>query len=212
MATLTETWSEAVVTPPYNLLRGNNLHVNFDLRTKLEANVQVAVGFGGTTSLTTGVDVRVYRTLNNDVASYVQYGAPVISLRSDTTAGMGLINGALAAGVATVPYDSVSGRTFVYGDRLCLWGATAIPVTAGTITNPTVEFINTGKIATPFVLDSPTKYVHGDNEYVANANTWNFWLRGGSAYSVVFDYLDDAAGEQVVVAANMQTHDTDVVA
>lgn len=209
----TPVWTDNVeVCAPYALIKGESYRVTFDLRNKIEARLQIGVGFGGSTDLTNGVDVKLYRMLNNDGNS-IQFGAPIQQFRTTIDPGVCLVNvgGTAAVGTSSIAYSSGTGRAFVAGDTLCFWGETTVPVVSGAIATPTVEFIRAGKAAaTPFLLDTPTKYEHSDTEIIALANSWNVWLAGGSTYALVFDYLDDAAGEAVCCAASMQTHDSDV--
>jgi len=210
--TFTPVWTDNVeVLAPYALIKGESVRATFDLRGKIGAFLKVGIGFGGSTDLTNGVDVRLYRMLNNDGES-IQFGAAYWSQRTGLDPGVALVNNGsnYAAGSSSIAYDGGAGRAFVAGDTLCFWGETSIPVASGAIATPTVEFVKMGKGATtPFLLDTPTKYAHNDNEYVGLANTWEIWIPGGSTYALVFDYLDDAAGEAVCCAASMQTHDSD---
>jgi hypothetical protein len=211
--TFTQTWTDgSVVLAPYALIKAASHRVVIDLRTKIEAHIQIGVGFGGSTDLTNGVDVRLYRCLGNDAAAATQYATTIWQARTGLDPGVAKVNNGAGYDVAAVSiaYDGGAGRAFVAGDKLCFWGETAIPEASGAIATPTVEFITAGKAAaTPFLLDTGLKFAHADNEYIGLANTWAVWVSGGSTYALVFDYLDDAAGEAVCCAASMQTHDSD---
>jgi len=103
MANFGPSWTDSVVVQaPYALIKGATGVVRsvtgLDLRTKVGGMLFCAVGTGGSTALTNGVDVIVRRMLGNGAAGQHAYAAAYAAFRSRTTAGLRLINN--GAGVA----------------------------------------------------------------------------------------------------------------
>lgn len=184
----------------YGLIKGEKLNVttNLDLSQAMGATLLIGVGFGGATDLTNGVDVRLNRFDSTNTVG--AHPGNVAAFRSDIDPGLCLINNVsnYVVGSTSIAYDGATGRAFVANDYLCFWGVGTIPTSSGALApNFGVEFTRMGKGATtPFLLERGTKYQHNDNEYIGLANAWTVDV-GPGKYEVIFDYLDDAAGEAV---------------
>ena len=224
MSTIAPTWTDnVVVQAPYALIKGaaGTLQksirsiTGLDLRAKIGGTLFVAVGTGGSTAIVDGPRVVVRRMLANDAAAHV-YSAPFWAVTTRLTAGLCLINGAVAAGVQSFAVDGPIGATRAIGDLLFFWGidsGTGIPAASGAITpNHGCEVLRcNGTSATLILTDSVCKYDHHDNEYIGLADSFNIWLPGGSLYELVFDYSPASAGEAIAVMADIQTYDTDTL-
>lgn len=201
--------SHAVCQAGYALIKAEKLNVttNLDLSQKARGRIFIGLGFGGSTDLTNGVDIRV----NAFEAGGVTPAHPgvVAAFRSDIDPGLCLINsGSIVAGNTSIAYDGATGRTFVAGDFLCFWDVTTIPTASGSIGGANgTEFLRQGKGATtPFLLERGLKYNHADNSFIGLANCWTVDV-GPGEYEVIFDYLDDAAGEAVACYVSVDSWD-----
>lgn len=200
--------THAVCQAGYALVRAERLNVttNLDLSQKARGRIFIGLGFGGSTDLTNGVDVRV--NAYSDVVP--AHPGIVASFRSNIDPGLCLVNNGAgySAAATSIAYDGATGRTFVAGDYLCFWDVTTIPTSSGSIggSNGT-EFLRAGKAATtPFLLERGLKYAHADNSYIGLANCWTVDV-GPGKYEVIFDYLDDAAGEAVACYVSVDSWD-----
>lgn len=217
MANFGPSWTDSVVVQaPYAIIKTGCIRstTGLDLRTKNYGYLFLAVGTGGSTALTNGVDVIVRRMVGNGAAGQHAYSAPYAAYRSRTTAGLRLINNGsnVAAGQVSFAFDGASGTAFVARDQLFFWGidsGAGIPTASGLITpNHGCEVLCCSSgTSTPLITDSPSRFDHHDNEYIGNADAWCVRLDGGSAYELIFDYGDDAAGEAVAVMADAQIFD-----
>lgn len=218
MANFGPSWTDSVVVQaPYALIKTSGLirsTTGLDLRAKYGGFLKLAVGTGGATALTNGVDAIVRRTLGNAAVSQHKYSAPYAAFRSRTAAGLRLLNNGAgyAAGSSSFAFDGATGTAHAVGDLLFFWGidsGAGIPTASGAITpNHGCEVLRCSSgTSTPFITDSPSLWDHHDNEYVGNADAWELWLPGGATYELIFDYGNNAAGEAVAVMADIQTYD-----
>lgn len=207
-------WTDSIqVQAPYGLIKGSTLRTTWDLREKVGASLFAGVGAGGSTSLTNGVDFLVRRVLNNDSAD-PYYSAPVFAAKSFAATHVRLINNAsgYSAGASSFAFDGAAGSAvFTVGDILAFWGLTTIPTSNGAISPANgAEFLRlAGGTTTPLLTDKGCRFAKIDNEVIGLASTWNVRLEGGSLYELVWDYVDDAAGEAVLCMADGQTYDYD---
>lgn len=206
--------SHAVCQAGYALIKGEKLNVttNLDLSQKMRGRIFIGLGFGGSTDLTNGVDVRINAFDSSGVTP--AHPGTVAAYRSDIDPGLCLVNNGAgySAGATSIAYDGATGRAFVAGDFLCFWDVTTIPTASGSIggSNGT-EFLRMGKGATtPFLLERGLKYGHADNSYIGLANCWTIDV-GPGEYEVIFDYLDDAAGEAVACYVSCDSWDIEKV-
>lgn len=213
MSDFNPSWTDsgATVVTPQCLTRGSSVRATIDLRTKVGAYLLAAIGRGGATALTNGVNFICRRVPNNDG---IHIAADFLNYISQTAAAiLKLINNAsnYAAGTLTMAIDGTG--TPSANDIHCLWGTTSIP--ANGVTLSTLEFLRCSLAASSssITFDTATKQQHDDNELLTSkADAWCVWLPGGSVYEVIFDYGDDAAGEAVAVVCYSQTYDKDVSA
>jgi hypothetical protein len=209
--TFTPSWTDTgtQVIAPQCLTLGNLVRGTLDLSTKFGAYLFIGIGRGGTTVLTTGVQVEVRRTFN--AGAILTPGAPWAAYISTTAAAIyKLINnnpGPYAAGTSAFTIDGTGSPA--YDEDICFWGATAIPANAAALA--TLEFARVSKFsANVMTIDAPSKQSHADNEILTNkADQWLVWCPGGCTYSVVIDYGDDAAGEAVAVVCYAQTYNSE---
>lgn len=218
LATFTPSWTDdaagaRVVIAPQCLARGSVVRALLDLSaSKWGAYLYLALGRGGTTALTNGVNVEVRRNLKGGAILWP--GGPWWSNLSDTVAAyLKAVNNGAGYAADTVAME-VDGTGTPAGDEdLCFWGATAIP--AGGTALPNLEFCRVSKFAgTTLTVDAGIKVAKVDNELFANkSNLWPpIWCPGGAVYGVLFDYGDDAAGESVAVVAYAQVLDSEQAA
>ena len=207
------------VLAPWALIKGDRKLVTIDLRTKMDAVLQVCVANGGTTNLTVGADVIVRRYLYNSgvIPNYsATYWSDKLRSAAATayTSGYRLLNGALSAGVTTAAWDGAVGTAAVVGDQLVFWGVTAIPGASGAISpNYGCEAVRLDVVGTSGSVnmqwDEPTVYAHNDNEIVALGSVWDIPLEGGWLYKLLIDYASESASSQAILAfADLQTIDT----
>jgi hypothetical protein len=213
MATFTPVWTDSgtQVISPRCMARGTVVRGTIDLRTAFGAYLFAAIGRGGITALTNGVNFIARRVPNNDG---IHIAADTVNFTSSYAAAiLKLINygSNYTSGVTAMVIDGTG--TTIPGEVYCLWGQTSIP--ADTTALSTLEFlraVNTGS-TTAITFDTATKQAHNDNEYITNkADAWCVWIPGGSVYEVIFDYGDDAAGESVAIVCYAQTYTNDVSA
>ena len=213
MANFGPSWTDNVaVQAPYALIKGSTgvlrSTTGLDLRAKFGGFLKIALGFGGGTDLTNGVDIIIRRTLNNDGTAH-KYSVAYAAYRSAIDTNFRRLNGTVVVGSTSFAFDAHSGATALAGDLQFFWGVTAIPTTSGAITpNHGCEILRVSSgLTTPFLTDSISMYEHDDDEFVGLANAWELWLPGGATYELIFDYGDDSAGEAVAVMADIQTFD-----
>jgi hypothetical protein len=193
------------------MARNTVVRNTIDLRTAFGAYLFVAVGRGGITALTNGVNFIARRVPNNDG---IHIAADTVNFVSSYAAAiLKLVNygAGYSSGVTTLTIDGTG--TTIPGEVYCLWGVTVIPADTTALT--AVEWlraVNTGS-TTSITFDTTTKEAHADNEIITNkADAWCVWIPGGSVYEVIFDYGDDAAGESVAIVCYAQTYTNDVSA
>jgi hypothetical protein len=217
---LTPVWTDNVtVLAPYAVIKGESHRIvtGLDLRAKFGAMLKIALACGGSTAITSGggLYAKLYRTLNNDGVNPMN--AALYFSGVQTAVGKALINNAsnYAAGIGSIAYDGAAGTAFAAENQLCLTGVVSIPVASGLIVpseNGGTEWLNLSKGATtPCLFNTPTKYLHLDNEFITLGSAWDVWLQGGAAYALVFDHLFDAAGEAMICAAYLQTYDSNLI-
>lgn len=218
MGTINPTWVDNVsVQAAYALGAGNKLVVtnNLDLRGEHGAYLFIGVGRSGSTALTNGVDVRVRRLLNNGTGA-PKYCSDLVAFRSGINCGARAINNGAgyAAGDSSFAFDGTGGTAHAVGDMLCFWGVDAIPGADGLVSPANgAEFLRVSKgTTTPVVVDTGAGVAKIDNEIFCQADAWMAWLPGGSAYELVFDYGDDAAGGRVLCMAHLQKYTEDTTA
>lgn len=212
MATFTPVWTDSgtEVISARCMARNTIVRGTIDLRTAIGAYLFVGIGRGGTTVLTNGVVARVRRVPNNDG---IHFAADFMSFTSTTAAAiLKLVNNGSDYAPGTVAFTIDGTGTPAVGDTLCFWGVTAIP--ADTTALSTVEFLRCSKSSTTSVTtDTTCLQTHHDNDIITSkADTWSFWVPGGSVYEVIFDYGDDAAGESVAIVCYSQTYTHDASA
>lgn len=213
MATFTPVWTDSggTVISPQCLARGANVRGTLDLRQCYGAYLLGAVGRGGITALTNGVNFIARRVPNNDG---IHIAADVVNFTSSYAAAiLKLVNygSGYSAGTVTMTIDGTGTPTA--GEIHCLWGQTSVP--AGGTALSTLEFLRCSLQSggTSITFDTTTKQTHADNEYITSkADAWSVWIPGGSVYEVIFDYGDDSAGESVAVVCYYQTYTNDVSA
>jgi hypothetical protein len=176
-----------------------------DLRSKYGAFIFIKIGRGGTTALTNGVDVLIRRVLNNGVAAVGGVHPIGIPLLSSTAAAASKTVGADAAAGATSLTVSPDATSLAAGDIICIQDS------GGGVTR--LEWARISKISgSVLTLDAPLQFAHT----LAQADTVRnksdvfepIWVDGGSLYSVIFDYGDDAAGDSVTIQAMAQIWDS----
>jgi hypothetical protein len=209
--TFTPGWTDAgtQVIAPQALEKGYSVRGTINLLTKHGAFLFVGIGRGGTTVLTTGVNVEIRRTLN--AGGILMPGSPWFAGLSTTAAAIiKAIN--LGAGyvAGTSAFEIDGTGTPAADDDLCFWGKTAVPANATAL--PDLEFVRVSKFSgTTLTIDAPCKVAKIENEVLTSkADQWCVWCPGGCTYSVVIDYGDDAAGEAVAVVCYAQTLDSEV--
>jgi hypothetical protein len=206
MANTGPSWSESTVISPVALAKGEVERATLDLRTKFGAFIFLGLGRGGTTALSSGVNVEIRRTYNND--GFILPGAPHFAALSDTVAAIvKLINNGAGYAIGTSAFAIDGTGTPVGDDDLCFWGFDAVQADGTAL--PNLEFLRVSKFSNPtLTVDTPCKIAKIDNELITNkANSWNVWCPGGCTYEVIFDYGDDANGEAVAVVAYAQIYD-----
>jgi len=182
-----------------------------DLRTKYGAWLFFKIGRGGTTALTNGIDILVRRVLNNDVATpggrhpagvQLAMAAPTTACNGNTTVAATSAAGQneiLTAGVAN----------FAAGDLICITDAAFTRLEWSRVSKLTVA------VGTGLTLSAPLQYTHT----LAQADTvrnkadvlFPLWIDGGSLWEVIFDYGDDAAGDNAIVQVLAQSFDSQTI-
>lgn len=208
MATVTPSWTDNVaVVADAVLARGSTTRGTLDLRAKFGAMLFIAIGRGGTTGLTNGVDVLIRRVLNNDGAGGV-HPAAIPPLLSSIAAGISsTVNVDSNSGQAELKVASIA--SIAVGDILCIQDS------GGGVTR--LEWARVSKLTvgsgTGVTLDRNLSYSHTSAQADTVRNKSDvfapIWMEGGSLYEVIFDYGDDAAGDSVTVRAKAQTYDSD---
>ena len=217
---LTPVWTDNVtVLAPYAVIKGESYRtvMGLDLRTKFGGMLKINLACGGPTAITSGggLYAKLYRTLNNDGVNHMN--AALYFSGVQTAVGSALINNAAnyALGVSSIAYDGAAGTAFAAENQICLAGVVTVPTASGAIVPSTgggTEWLNLSKgAATPCLFNTPTKYLHLDNEFLTLGSAWDIWLQGGATYALVFDHLFDAAGEAMICAAYLQTYDSNLV-
>lgn len=111
MADIAPVFSESSIISCQSLNKGSVVRGTLDLRTKKFAEIIIGVGRGGTTGLSNGVRVQVYRTFNNDGEIFP---APVADFTSQVApAYLKQINnnpGPYATGTVTLAVDGQDNR------------------------------------------------------------------------------------------------------
>jgi hypothetical protein len=200
---LTPSASDLVVQAPYALIKGDDpLLKELDLTGKFGAAVQILVAGGGSTTLTTGIVVRIRRKSTTLGAG--NNPAPIWSNTSRTTFGLRLVNDGEGydAGVQSIAFDGSGGTSFALGDTLFFWGTDTIPVAGGLISaaNGCEALTVAAGTSTPLRTVRPTKYAKIDNEAFNLCDCWEVSLDEG-LYEISWDYASQAAGEAVACAA-----------
>jgi hypothetical protein len=201
------------VIAPQCLARGSVVRGTLDLSTnKFGAYLFAAIGRGGVTALTNGVNVEIRGTLN--AGAILMPGAPIVPLLSDSAAAILKLVNLLAGYPAGTSAFEVDGTGTPAADEdYCCWGVTAIP--AGGVALPNLEFVRVSKFSgTTLTIDSPCKIAKIDNEILTSkASQWGrIWVPGPGVIEIIFDYGDDAAGESVAVACYAQVLNREVAA
>lgn len=210
MPDITPSWSDfQPVIAVAGLAKGSTSRATLDLRTANGAYIFGKLGRGGTTALTNGVDFLVRRILNNGAAGIgVRHPAGMYPLRSEYA----------AAASTTVNVDSNSDQNelklasisgLAVGDLLCITDAGFTRTEWARISKLTVAS------GTGITLDAPLVYTHTSAQADTVRNKAEvfppLWIPGGSLYEVIFDYGDDAAGEDVVIQALAQIYSKDSI-
>lgn len=200
---LQEVWSAAQVLAPWALVAGDKKRVTLDLSNYKGAFLKIAIGGGGNTTLTDGVDITVAR-LVSDAAGTRRYAAHWWAQRGMAAAhGLRQINnaGGYAAGSTAFAFDGSGGTLSSARDKLFFWGVTSIPTASGAL-SPThgCEVLTVSKgTTTPVTVCEPCAFAKLDDEYFCQAESWELWLPGGRVAAITLDYGNDSAGEAVGV-------------
>lgn len=199
MSTTTPSWSESAVIAATTLARGSTSRGTLDLRSKRGAYLMMAIGRGGTTALTNGIQVLVRRTINNDATIHP---AAVVEFSSQTAAAVSTtVNSDSNSGQAAINVASIG--AIVAGDVVCIEGAS----------NARQEFHRISKVAAGILtsdVNLKTTHTSAQGDTVRNkADVWTVWIDGGATYEVVFDYGDDSAGDTASIVATAQVYDSD---
>jgi len=178
-----------------------------DLTNKFGAYLFLGVGRGGTTALTNGVNVEVRRTMN--AGGMLLPPAPHFAAVTGTAAAvLKQINnpGGYPAGTQQFTIDGADSPAA--DDDICFWGVTSLP--SDNTPLPNLEFARVAKFSSPTLsIDAPCQEIKLDDELITTkAECWCVWCPGGCIYEVIFDYMDDAAGESVAIAAWAQIFDS----
>ncbi len=201
-------WTDAAtaVVSPVTLGRGNVRRGTIDLRAKFGAYLFLGVGRGGTTALSSGVNVEIRRTLNN--GGILWPVAPHFATVTDMAAAYAKqvnLSGGYPVDTTALVVDGTG--TPSADEDLCFWGVTAVQTDG--VALPDLEFLRVSNFSSPtLTVDSPCKKAKIDNELFTNmANGWTVWCPGGCVYEAVFDYGDDSTGEAAAVACYAQVYD-----
>lgn len=206
MASVTPVWTDNVSVIASAALALNTIaRAALDLRTKFGAYLFARFGRGGTTALTTGVQFRINRTLNNDALEHPASLAPL---------GPGLT---VAASSTTVDTDSASGQrtlqvasitTFAAGDYILIGGSTAREEWA--------RVARTVTATVDLILDRNLRFTHTAAQADAVRNKADIyppvWLPGGATYEIIADYEASTTGDAGRVEVLAQTYDSDLIA
>lgn len=203
----TPVWTDsgAAVISEQDIAKGNAVRGTLDLSAKHGAYLMVQIGRGGTTALSTGVDVLVRRMLKT--ASSISHPGALYALNTGVTAAVSTTCATADSNAGATAVNVASSAGFAAGDIICISGG------VGTRT----EFKRVIKTAAGVLtLDSPLEFTHtaaaADTVRNQSFTPAPLWLPGGALYEVVFDYGDDAAGENVRARALVQTYDSDSTA
>lgn len=218
MATIGPEWGAlADLIAPESLIKGSNTALStkravLDLTASkcVGAELWLYVGRGGTTALTTGVNV-IVRPVDANSKHYTS--APIFSTVSQTAAAIlkQINNGAgYAAGDSALVVDGTG--TPAVEDMVCIWGQTSIPGASGTACATAEWHRAAAGSANLYVLDEPLANAQADNVYISTkAEVWGpIWVPGGQRVSVTFDYSDDASGEAVCICARYRKYNDDL--
>lgn len=183
------------------LARGSATRGVINLTSKFGAYAQILVGRMGTTQLTDGVEIVIRRMLGGaarrGIAGFPTLRGSITAAVATTCAAAGnTANGTLA----TLTVASTSG--FAAGDLISIQDDVATPV------NTISEFARVAKVtdATHLLLDAPILFNHNNVAHLVRnkAEAWNIWLEGGCTHEIIIDYGNDAAGESLLVTAEIQ--------
>jgi len=198
----TPVWTEIIVLASQTLARGSSVNGTLDLRTKIGAYLFLKVGRTTAVALTDGVYVRVRRTLANNT---VFHPGPTYAVTSGFAA---------ATGSTTVSTESASGQknlvvttttNFVDDDILLIGGGTASEEWAR------VSKITAGAPGTLHLDRNLTNIQAVAKTVIHKADVWAPpWIQGGCTYGIVFDYGNDAVGDDVRIECKAQTYDSDL--
>lgn len=175
---------------------------------KFGAWLMLAVGRGGTTALTNGVDVLIRRIINNNAAT-------AGGVHPDS--GQRRLSSTVAANSTTVSSDSNSGQavlTVASGTGFAADDVICIQDSGAGVTR--LEFHRISKISGGTItLDRNLQFSHTAAQADTVRNKADvfapIWLPPGSLYEVIFDYGDDAAGESVTIVGLAQSYDSDSI-
>ena len=196
-------WTEVAVLSDQVLARGSTVKATLNLTAKLGAWLMLALGRGGTTALTNGVNWEI-RPRNQASAVGSHPGAARTSRVSSTTAcNSTTVSTTSNSGQAVLTV--ASGTGFAAGQIICIQDS------GGGVTR--LEWARISKISGGTItLDDNLQYTHtsGQADTVRNqADVFDkIWLDPGLVWDVIADYGDDTAGESITLRAIAERWDS----
>lgn len=198
-------WSDNItIALPQVLARASSVRFTQDWSAKYGGYLSLNIGHSGTTALTNGVDVYVRRTFG---ANTIHTPGAMVSMKNTVTAANARTLGTASAASGASGVVIASAAALVPPNVHCLLNATAT-ITAGTYTSAMFRRLAKA-ITTSLDYDTPFDFaVIAASVIYDQADSWTVWVDGGCTVEIIFDYGDDAAGENVVIAAYAQTLDS----
>lgn len=207
MGVLTAVWVDDIsVIAAQVLARGAIVRGNIDLRASLGAKLFVRIGRGGTTALSSGIDVFIHELL----AAGASGGHPgnVIRRKGETAAAASTtISADAAIGAGTITVASAAG--FAADDQICIQdsdgGVTRLEFNR-------VSAVSGNVLTLTDVLGFGHTAVQADTVRDKAEVYGPIWVPGGSLVKSIIDYAAQTTGDSVVVQVKAQNYTSENLA